>query len=69
MGFHPRPQPRLSLGRVLLAGLAVFAFVKLMSAANRSNRSKAATIVLGVLLVAVGAIVMSFRRSAARARW
>jgi hypothetical protein len=69
VGFQPRPGSGPSLPRLLLAGLAVVAFVKLMSAANASSRSRARTITLGILLLAVGAVVMSFRRSARRHRW
>jgi hypothetical protein len=58
-----------SVGRLLLAGLAVFAFVKLMSAAHRPNRSKPTVLVTALLLLAVGALVMSFRRSARRSGW
>ena len=63
-GRHPgRPyRRRPSMLTLLLAGLAVFAFVKLTAAASRSNRSTAEKVVLGALLLAVTAWVMSFRR-------
>jgi uncharacterized membrane protein len=55
-----------SVARLLLAGLAVLAFVRLMSVASRPSRSTARRIGIAILLIAVGAIVMSFRRSALR---
>jgi hypothetical protein len=66
-GAAPRTGP--SVGRLLLAGLAVFAFVKLMSAASRPNRSRPSALVTSVLLLAVGALVISLRRSARRHSW
>jgi uncharacterized membrane protein SirB2 len=48
--------------RLLLAGLAVFAFAKLMTA-NNSSRSTAEKVALGALIVLVGAVLLSFRRS------
>ena len=54
---------------LLLAGLAVFAFVRLTSMGARRGRSSAERLLLGVLLVAVGAIALSFRRSARGRRW
>jgi hypothetical protein len=79
VGFHPR---QLGVGRhrrrrqrgptivtLLLAGLAVYAFAKLTSALS-GRRSTAEKILLGVLLLVVGAAVMSFRRSGQRRyRW
>jgi hypothetical protein len=67
--FHSRSRRGPSLVRILLAGLAVFALVRLMSATNRPKRSAATTLVLGLLLVIVGTMVMSFRRSARRYQW
>jgi hypothetical protein len=65
---HPsRSTP--SIAHLLLAGLAVFAFVKLMSAANRPNRFRPRTLAIGILLLVVGAFVMSLRRSARRHGW
>jgi hypothetical protein len=49
----------------LLAGLAVIALVALISAANR-RRSTLEKLVLGGLIVTVGAIVLSLRRSSRR---
>jgi hypothetical protein len=81
VGFHPRhmglglPRHR-SFGRrrrgpsvvtLLLAGLAVFAFAKLMSVSNR-QRSTTEKVLLGGLLLLVGAILLSFRRSSRRYR-
>jgi hypothetical protein len=68
-GFRPRRRgPSVAL--LLLAGLAVFAFVKVMSAASRQGRrSTGEKIVLGALLLALGAILLSFRRSAVRRGW
>jgi hypothetical protein len=58
-----------SVALLLLAGLAVYAFVHLMAAAYRPNRSRSRAIMIGTLLFAVGAIIMSLRRSAPRHRW
>jgi hypothetical protein len=69
MRYRTRPYGQPSVGRILLAGLAVFAFVKLMSTVNRPNRSRATALVLGMLLLAVGAVLMSMRRSGQRYRW
>jgi len=63
-GHAPRTGP--SVAHLLLAGLAVFAFVRLMSAANRGRRSRLTALTIGVLLLAVGALVSSLRRSARR---
>jgi hypothetical protein len=63
-----RPRRSPSIGRILLAGLAVLAFVKLMSMAS-GRRSRPGRIALGVLLLAVGAVVLSMRRSARRRGW
>jgi hypothetical protein len=54
--------------RILLAGLAVFAFTRLMAFQDRPNLSKAEKTVLGVALAAVGALLLSLRRSTARYR-
>jgi hypothetical protein len=53
---------------LLLAGLAVLGFAKLMTVANGRERSTGEKVVLGALLVLLGVIVLSFRRSAARYR-
>jgi len=60
-----RREPSILL--LLLAGVAVFAFVKVMSAASR-RRSLAEKIFFGALLIVLGAVVVSFRRSSARYR-
>jgi hypothetical protein len=54
--------------RILLAGLAVFAFVKLLSLLNRSNRSTAEKVGLGALLAMVAAVLLSLRGSGRRYR-
>lgn len=60
-----RREPSMAL--LLLAGLAVFAFVKVMSAA-RGRRSTVEKVVLAALLLALGVVVLSFRRSTSRYR-
>jgi hypothetical protein len=60
-----RREPPMVL--LLLAGLAVFAFVKVMSAA-RGRRSTVEKVLLAALLLALGVVVLSFRRSSARYR-
>jgi len=68
-GFRPRRRRSPALA-ILLAGLAVVAFGKLMSALNRPNRSTAEKIGLGALLAVVGAMLLSLRsRGARRYRW
>jgi hypothetical protein len=68
-GLRPR-RSAPSIARLLLAGLAVFAFVKVMSAASRpERRSTAEKIALGGLLLLLGAILLAFRRSAVRRGW
>ncbi len=62
--YASRREP--SVAHLLLAGLAVFAFAKLMSAANRGHRSRPTALTIGILLLVVGALVMSLRRSARR---
>ena len=62
-----RPRRRgPSVLRLLLAGLAVVALVKVMSAATGRQRSTAEKLVLGGLVVLLGAVVLSFRRSGRR---
>jgi hypothetical protein len=56
-----------SMVTLLLAGLAVLALVKVMSAAG-GRRSRAEKLVLGGVIVVLAAVVMSFRRSSARYR-
>jgi hypothetical protein len=66
-GRRRRRQP--SFLTLLLAGLAVFAFVKLLSAVDERERSTAEKVLLVALLVAVGAIILYFRRSRHRYSW
>ena len=67
--FRPRRREPSTL-LLLLAGIAVFAFVKMMSLANDGRRrTTAEKVVIGIALVALGAMLMSFRRSAARRGW
>ncbi len=75
-GFHPhnlvvRARDRRrhrgpSVLTLLLAGLAVFAFARLTTAATGNRRSVASRLLLGVLLLGLGAIVLAFRRSGRR---
>jgi hypothetical protein len=65
-----RPRRRApSILRLLLAGLAVFAFMKVLSAASRERQSTGEKIALGVLLLILGAVLLGFRRSAVRRGW
>jgi hypothetical protein len=64
--MQARHQRQPSLALLLVAGLAVFAFVKLMSAANRPNRSRAEAVLMAALVIGVGAFLMSLRRRSAR---
>jgi hypothetical protein len=57
-----------SLGLILLAGLAVFAFLKLTAAADRPNRSTLEKIALAALALLAGAFLLSLVRSARRYR-
>jgi hypothetical protein len=57
-----------SMAWLLVAGLAVVVFVKVMSVAGSRRRSTVERILLAGLLLVLGAIVLSFRRSAARYR-
>jgi hypothetical protein len=69
-GFAPVRRRGPSIGRLLVAGLAVFAFVWLMTAAQRPNRWRFGRLATGVMLVAVAALMLSLRRSARRRyRW
>jgi uncharacterized membrane protein len=63
---RPRREVQLTLPRLLLPGLAVLAFVKLMTMAQRPRRSRAEALVLTVLLLSVGATLVWLRRSARR---
>jgi hypothetical protein len=66
-GSHPRRRGP-SVLRLLLAGLAVIAFAKVMSAASGRRRSTAERVLLGGLVLLLGAVVLSFRRSSPRYR-
>jgi hypothetical protein len=66
-GFRRRRTP--AAVKILLAGLAVFAFVKLTAAANRSNRSAFEKIALGALVALVGAYLLSLRNSSRQYRF
>ena len=67
--FHRVRRSGPSVGHLLIAGLAVFALVKLMSAATRPRRSRLSALTIGLMVLAVGAFVMSLRRSARRYSW
>jgi hypothetical protein len=67
--FGARRRRGMSAARILLAGLAAFAFARLFSAANGSTRSRGEKVLLGLGLAAVGALLLSLQRSAARSRW
>jgi hypothetical protein len=54
---------------ILLAGLAVFALIRLMTASNRPDLSTAQKVVLGALVLLVGGVLLSLRRSARRYAW
>jgi hypothetical protein len=60
---------RPSVFGILLAGLAVFALVKLWTASNRPNLSTAQKLVIGALVAIVGGWLLSLRRSAKRYDW
>src|SRR5262245_41180442 len=66
LGFRRRRTP--AAVKVLLAGLAVFAFVKL-TAANRSSRSAFEKMALGALVAVVGAYLLSLRNSSRQYRF
>lgn len=67
-GHRVRRRREPSIVWLLLAGLAVLGFAKLMTVANGRERSTAEKVVLGGLLLLLGVVVLSFRRSAARYR-
>jgi hypothetical protein len=67
-GFRSRRRGP-SIARLLLAGLAVFAFAKVLSAATGRQRSTSEKVLLGGLVLAPGAVLLSFRRSASRYHW
>ena len=53
---------------VALAGLVVFALIKLANASGRS-RSTAEKVGIGALILVLGALLASLRRSASRRDW
>ena len=65
-GFRRRRMP--TAARILIAGLLVYAFVKLTSAIGRSNRTTYEKVALGALLAVVGAALLSLRNSSQRYR-
>lgn len=67
-GSRRRARTGPSLGLILLAGLAVFAFLKLTTAADGPNRARLEKITLAALALLVGAILLSLVRSARRYR-
>ena len=76
-GSYARSRPRVfnrprsrapAAALILLAGLAAFAYARLFTAANRSTRSRVEKALLGLGLAAVGALLLSLRRSGARYR-
>lgn len=67
--WHPKRRRGPSVLRLILAGLAVLAFAKVMSAANARQRSTVEKWIIGGLIVALGAAVLSFRRSGRRYGW
>ena len=64
-----RRQRGPSIAALLLAGVAVFAFAKVMSIASGRRRSTAEKLALGAALLLLGAVLMSFRRRAVRRGW
>jgi hypothetical protein len=62
-GFGVRRRRTPTAVKILLAGLAVFAFAKLISAFNRSTRSTFEKVALGALVAVVGAFLLSLRNS------
>lgn len=67
-GWARRSRTKPSVIWLLLAGAAVLAFARVATAAGRSRRSTAEKVFLIGLLLLLGLVVMSFRRSGARYR-
>jgi hypothetical protein len=67
MGRRQRRGP--SAFKILLAGLAVFALVRLMSQDSQRTRTTGEKLVIGVLVAGLAAMLLSLRRSTARYRW
>ena len=66
-GFRRRRTP--TAVKILLAGLAVFAFAKLTTANRRPNLSTFEKVALGVLVAIVGAYLVSLRNSSRQYRF
>ena len=66
-GFRRRRTP--TAVKLLLAGLAVFAFVKLTGVQRQSNRSAFEKVALGALIAIVGAYLLSLRNSSRQYRF
>ena len=62
-GFYRRGRRGPGVLTILLAGLAVFALVRMMSASGRLNRTTAEKVVLGALIAAAAGLLLSLRRS------
>ena len=58
-----------SAAKILLAGLAVFALVRLMSSDSHRSRTTAEKVMIGALVGVLGALLLSLRRSTMRYRW
>jgi hypothetical protein len=55
-----------SIVLLLIAGLAVYAFVRLTDASHQPRRTRGEKLLLAALLVVAGAVVLSLHRSRAR---
>lgn len=67
-GWARRARTGPSVVWLLLAGAAVLAFVRVATAVGRSRRSSTERVLLVGLLLLLGLVVLSFRRSGARYR-
>lgn len=67
-GWHHRWRRQPSIVWLLLAGLAVVTLARVMTAASARERTKTEQVLLAALVVLLGAVVLSFRRSGARYR-
>jgi len=66
-GFRRRGTP--TAVKILLAGLAVFAFVKLTGILDRPNRSTFEKVAFGALVAVVGAYLVSLRNASRQYRF
>jgi hypothetical protein len=66
-GFRRQRTP--AAAKILLAGLAVFALMKLTGALNRPDRSTVEKVTIGALVAVVGAVLLSLRNSSRRYRF